>query len=245
VKFIKVGGKETVMKIDGSALRRSAVLAIAITLFAFLAASGQQDKKLAQLQQAQQENAKQLRQYSWKSRTEIRKDGESKSTQLYLVRYGVDGTLQQTLIGGTPPPSIPTHGLRGLIAKRRKEEFMKTLDGLGALAKSYGNLAPEKMQHFMANASIAPETNAQKMLLRIQGRDVLQPGDSMTLYLDAATRRQRRVEIQTTYDDKPVRIVSEFQDLPCGPTFMAHSVVDYPSKELAISTDNFEHTREK
>jgi hypothetical protein len=233
------------MKTKNFAPRRRAVLLLAITLFACLVATGQQDKKLAQVQQAQQENAKQLRQYSWKSRTEIRKDGESKSTQLYLVRYGTDGTLQQTLIGGTPPPSIPTHGLRGLIAKKKKEEFMKTLDGLGSLAKSYGNLAPEKMQHFMSNAAITPETNGQKTLLRIQGRDVLQNGDSMTVYLDAATRKQRRIEIQTTFDNKPVRIVSEFQDLPGGPTYMAHSVVDYPSKELAISTDNFEHTREK
>ena len=230
------------MKKNKSALRRKFGLAMAITLLVCVTVPGQQDKKFAQ---AQQENAKQLRQYSWKSRTEIRKDGETKNIQLYLTRYGADGTLQQTPVGGTPPPQLPTRGLRGLIARKKKEDFVKTLDGLGALSKSYGNLSPDKMRHFMINAAFTPETNSQRALLRIQGRDVLQPGDSMTIWVDAVTHRQRRVEIQTTFDRKPVRIVSEFKDLPGGPTYMARSVVDYPNRELTITTDNFEHTRER
>jgi hypothetical protein len=67
----------------------------------------------------------------------------------------------------------------------------------------------------------------------------------MTIWVDAATRRQRRVEVQTTFDGKPVRVVSEFKDLTDGPTYMARTVVDYPSEELTISTENFDHLRER
>jgi hypothetical protein len=203
---------------------------------------GQTEQRFAQ---AQQENAQRLRQYSWKSRREIRKDGETKSVQLYLVRYDVDGAQQQTPAGGTPPPQLPTRGLRGLIAKKKKENFVELLEGLGALAKAYGALPPGKMQQFMANATVAPDMNARQSLLRVEGRDVLQPGDAMSIWVDAVTRRQRRVEIQTTFDRKPVRIVSEFQDLPDGPTYLARSVVDYPDQELTITTDNFDYTRER
>jgi hypothetical protein len=202
--------------------------------------AGQQAQKFAP---AQQENAQQLRQYSWKSRREIRQGGTTKSSQLYLTRYDVDGTLQQTLIGGTPPPQLPTWGLRGLIARKKKEEFIQLLEGLGALAKAYSELPPAKMQHFMTNATVTPEMKPKQSLLRLEGRDVLQPGDALTLWVDAATRRQRRVEIQTTYDGRPVRLVSEFQDLPNGPTCVARSIVDYQSRELTISTDNFDYTR--
>jgi outer membrane lipoprotein-sorting protein len=219
--------------------RREIGLALAVTLLACVAAAGQQDKKFAQ---AQQENAKKLRQYSWKSRTEVRKGGETKSTQLYLMRYDIEGAPQQTLVSGTSQ-QIPTRGLRGLIAKKKKEEFVETLNGLGALAKSYGNLSPDRVQRFMADAAVTPEKTSRQTLIRIQGRDVLQPGDSMTVWVDAATRKQRRVEIETTFDRKPVRIVSEFQDLPDGPTYVARSVVDYPSKELTITTENFDYTR--
>lgn len=220
--------------------RRRIMLLILITLIACLAWMGQHHI----CAQAQQENAKALRQYNWKSRTEVRKSGETKSTKLYLMRYAVDGTLQQTLINESSQ-KIPTRGLRGFIAKRKKEDFVELLDGLGALAKSYGNLPPDKVRRFMAGATTTPETNSRSRLLRIQGRDVLQPGDSMTIWVDAVTRRQRRVEVQTTFDGKPLSIVSEFQDLPNGPTVMARSVVDYPSKELSVITDNFDYARER
>lgn len=214
-------------------------LVMAIMSIMCVAAFGQKDNKLAQVMQ---ENAIKLRAYSWKSRTEIRKGGETKSVQLNQMRYDLDGALQQTQISRTQQ-EIPTGGLRGMIAKKKKEEIAATLEGLGALAKTYGKLPPEKMQRFIANATITPERTLQQNLVRIQGKDVLQLGDSMTIWIDLATHSQRKVEIQTTFDNRPVRIISEFQDLPNGPTYMARSIVDYPSHELAITTENFEYTR--
>ncbi|HKQ52466.1 MAG TPA: hypothetical protein VJT74_08865, partial [Pyrinomonadaceae bacterium] len=192
-------------------MKRRFLLVTTITLFACLVALGQQQRN--KLAEAQQENARALRQYNWKSRTEVRKGGETKSTKLYLTRYAADGTLQQTLISESSQ-SIPKFGLRGMIARKKKDDFVELLGELGALAKSYGNLAPDRMQQFMAGATVTPEGGAQARLLRIHGRDVLRPGDSMTVWVDAATRRQRRVEVLTTFDEKPLSIVSDFRDLP-------------------------------
>jgi hypothetical protein len=97
------------------------------------------------------------------------------------------------------------------------------------------------MQRFMTNASITQELTARQKLVRIEGRDVLQPGDSMSIFLDAVSRQQRRVEIQTSLEGKLVRIVSEFQDLPQGPTFMARSQVSYGSNSIVIITENFDY----
>jgi hypothetical protein len=36
-----------------------------------------------------------------------------------------------------------------------------------------------------------------------------------------------------------VRIVTEFKDLPDGPTYMARSVVNYPDEELTLTMENF------
>lgn len=220
--------------------RHRLVLLAAIILIAYHCAPGQQNK----FAQTQQENARALRRYNWKSRTEVRRGGERKSTKLYLTRYAVDGTLQQTLIN-EESQKIPTRGLRGLIARKKKEDFVELLDSLGALAKSYGNLSADRMQRFMASAIVTPETASQSRLLRIEGRGVLLPGDSMTVWVDAVTRRQRRVEVQTTFDGKPLSITSQFEDLPNGPTFMARSVIDYPGKELSVITDNFDYRRER
>jgi len=56
------------------------LLSIAIVLCASIMAHGQQDQKFSQ---AMKQNALALRQYTWKSQTQIRKEGEVKATKLY------------------------------------------------------------------------------------------------------------------------------------------------------------------
>ena len=115
------------------------------------------------------------------------------------------------------------------------------IEALQKLAKSYGELPPAKMQQFMTSAKARLETNSPQPLLRLEAGNVLQPGDSMIVWVDASTRRQRRIEINSSFDAKPVRIVTEFKDLPGGPTYMARSVLDYPGEELTLTIENFDY----
>lgn len=221
-------------------ISRGTELGIVILLLTSVAVPSQMDQNFAQ---SQQQNAQALRQYTWKSRTEIRKSGETKNVQLSLVRYDSYGMQQKTPLSATPQQQLPTRGIRGLIAQKKKENFMETLDSLGTLAKSYSDLRPDEMQRLMGAATVTPEMGPQRKLFRITGNNVHQPGDSMTFWVDAVTRKLRRVEIQTTLEKKPVRIVSEFQDLPAGPTCTARSVIDYASQELTLITENFDYER--
>jgi hypothetical protein len=218
--------------------RRTIGLGVVTLFTATVATFAQMDQKLAQ---TQRENAEALRQYTWKSRTEIRKGGETKNVQLNLMRYDIRGTLQKTLISTTPQQQLPTRGLRGRIAQKKKDDFIDTLNSLETLTKSYSELAADKMHRFMTTAVITPETGQKQNLLRIKGSDVVQPGDSMTWWVDAATQKMRKIEIQTALDRKVVSVASEFQDLPKGPTYMARSVMDYPSEELVVITENFDY----
>jgi len=201
---------------------------------------GQQEQKFAQ---AQKQNAQALRQYTWKSRTEIRKKGELKSTRLFVNRYAPDGTQVQVLLD-EDSARLPKFGIRGAIARKKKEEAGKLIEALQRLAKSYGELPPAKMQEFMSTANVRLETNTPQPLLRLEATGVLQPNDSMIVWIDANTRRQRRIEINSSYDEKPVRIISEFKDLAGGPTYLARSVVDYPREELTLTVENFDYQRD-
>jgi len=219
---------------------RGIEVGLVIALLTSAAFPFQMDQKFAQ---AQQQNAQALRQYTWKSRTEIQRGGETRNVQLALQRYDMNGTVQKTTISSTPQQEMPSRGLRRLIAEKKKENFMETMDGLSRLARSYSEIPPDAMQRFMATATITPDMSQQQKSFRIQGGNVLQPGDSMTVWVDAVTHKQRRVDIQTSLDRKPVRIVSNFQDLPAGPTYMARSVIEYPSEELRVITENFDYER--
>jgi hypothetical protein len=57
--------------------------------------------------ESQKANAQALRQYSWKSRTEIKLKGESKNVKAEQVRYDVNGKLQKTPICRPPAAAAP------------------------------------------------------------------------------------------------------------------------------------------
>src|SRR5690242_14177756 len=72
-----------------------------------------QDKGQPSFAESQKANAQALRQYSWKSRTEIKVKGESKNVKVEQVRYDANGTLQKTPIGAPPAAAPPARGGRG------------------------------------------------------------------------------------------------------------------------------------
>jgi hypothetical protein len=157
---------------------------------------------------------------------------------LFSSRYAANGEVVQLLIE-EQSAKLPKFGIRGMVAKKKKEEATKLVEALQRLAKSYGELPPAKMQEFMKTAKVTLETKTPQPLLRLEAGNVLQSGDSMVVWLDANTRRQRRIEINPSFDAKPVRIVTEFKDLPDGPTYMARSTVSYPDEELTLTMENF------
>jgi hypothetical protein len=190
--------------------------------------------------ETQRENALALRKYEWKSRVEVRRDGETKSAQLFLMRYGADGNLQKTPIGGTQPAELPRMPLRRIVAKKKTKEVQQVVTELGDLAQSYANLPPERMQALLGTANVITPLVGAKDAVQVQAKNVLKDGDSLTLWIDSATHQQRRVEITTFLDEKPVMLVTEFRSLPQGPTYAARVVVEYPSEQLQLITDAFD-----
>src|SRR6476660_9391713 len=98
-----------------------------------------QDKVRPSFAESQKANAQTLRQYSWKSRTEIKLKGESKNVKLEQVRYDASGKLQKTPIeappAAAPPPPQQGRGGRGgrvkaKVIENKKEEFGELMQGL-------------------------------------------------------------------------------------------------------------------
>ncbi len=219
-------------------------LLIVLMLLAALFAAAQDPAQLKEMfAHAQQQNAQALKQYTWKSRNQVNKNGESKSTQVFLMRYDGGGNLQKSQIGGSAPPAMPKGPILGRIAEKKKEDFLEMIQALQEQVKAYSHLSPAKMQAFLASATI--NARLDQGIVQIQSGNILQPGDSMSIWLDAKTRKQRRVEINTFLERSPVKVAIEFSELPGGPTYMARTVVDYPKESLQLVTENFEYERER
>jgi hypothetical protein len=201
---------------------------------------------------SQKANAQALRQYSWKSRTEIKLKGESKNVKVEQVRYDMNGKLQKTPVAGPPPAApataaAPARGGRGggrvknKVVEGKKEEFGDMMQGLSQLVASYGHLPPEKTQAFAANATKGKGEGAMEGTAQIQGANVLVEGDSMTMWIDPASQMMRRVEIKTVYEGKPATLITDYKSVPNGPTYMAQAMLTYPEKNVELTVDNYEY----
>jgi hypothetical protein len=226
-----------------------ALLLAAFALTAGSLGSGQQKEQFAQ---AQKDNAAALRQYTWKTRTEIKMKGESKSVKLEQVRYDLDGKLEKTPIDGSPAPpaqeEAAKRGRRGgklkeKVIEKKKDEFAELLKNLGQLVASYAHMPPDKMQAFAANATLTPNQGDQKDQLLIQGKNVLQAGDTMSVWVDPKSYLFRGVEIQTSFEEKPVHFKGDFQPLTSGPTYPARLVLEYPDKEVELIVENYDYQK--
>ncbi len=219
-------------------LKLSAI--VLLLLFGATMTNAQDPSQLKEMfARAQQQNAQALKQYTWKSRNEVRKDGESKSTQVFLNHYDASGNVQKNQIGGSAPPPMPKGPLLGGIAQKKKEEFMHLIQALGEQVKAYSHLAPAQMQAFLMSATISAKLDQGSV--QIHGGNVLQRGDTMSIWVDAKTRKQRRVEINTFLEQHPVKAVIEFAELPGGTTYMARTVVQYPKEAVQLITENFDY----
>ena len=167
------------------------------------------------------------------------------------MRYDADGKLQKTPIGAPPAAAAPQQGGRGgrggrlktKVIENKKEEFGELMKGLGQLVASYGQLPPDKMQAFEASAVTKPGEGAQQGTAQIQGLNVLEQGDSVTIWIDPASQMIRRVEIKTIYDKKPATMVADYRAVPNGPTHMARAVLTYPEKNVELTVDNSDYAR--
>jgi len=206
-----------------------------------------QDKGQPSFAESQKANAQTLRQYSWKSRTEIKLKGESKNVKLEQARYDANGKVQKTPIGAPPAaaPAPPQGGrggrMKAKVIENKKEEFGELMQGLGKLVASYGQLPPDKLQAFKTTATTGRGEGALQGTAQIHGLNVLEQGDSMTIWIDPASQMMRRVEIKTIYDKKPATLVADYQSVPNGPTYMARAVLTYPEKNVELTVDNSDY----
>lgn len=223
------------------------VASVALASLAF----GQQKEQFAQ---AQKENSAALRQYTWKSRTEIKLKGESKSVKVEQVRYDLDGKQQKTSIGQQPQQEAQEQasrrrGRRGgerlkkRIIENKKEEFAELMQSLGQLVGSYAHMPPDKMQTFTQNATVAQGQGSGGNLVLIQGSNALVPDDEMSIWIDPASYGMQRIEIHTSFENNPVHFTGEFQSLTGGPTYPARLTLEYPDKEVELTVENYDYQK--
>ncbi len=196
--------------------------------------------RAVQITEARRANAALMHHYTWNSRTEIIEKGEIRDTRLELVNYNPFGQLQRSLLNDSGAP-LPFGFLRRAIAEEKKKEMEQYLTGLRSLLDQYTLSTAGKILDFMMSARTTGPDAAG--LFQMTGSNVVSPGDSLTMWVNAVTRHVARIQVNTTFQGDPVQLDATFSTLPSGLNYMAYAEATVPAKQLSVQVQNFNYSR--
>ncbi len=208
-----------------------------------------QQERVAALKQSMAENQKRLRQYKWIETTVVNMKGEEKSRVQKQCFYGPDGKVQKQQISAPPAPPAPEagRGPRGRIKEKivaeKKEEIGGYMQRAAALMHEYVPPDPQRIQAAAARGDVSVSP-AGAGAARLDFRNYLKPGDSLTLNLDTASNAIQNMNVKSYLDSQqdPVTMNVTFARLDTGISHPANIVLDAPAKniQLVVQNSNYE-----
>lgn len=205
--------------------------------------------RAVQIAQTRQANAALMHHFSWNSRVEIIMNGQVKDMRISQVGYDPTGQLQHTLLneqksGGTYLPT-PIGFLRRAVADNEKQQLETFLEGLKGLLEQYTLPTAGKIFDFMMKAQPSgPDANG---LFQMSGNSVVQPGDTLSLWVNPWTRHVTRMQVNTSFQGTPTQLNVTFDTLP-GPVngglnYASFAEATVPSKQLSVQIQNYNYNR--
>jgi len=205
---------------------------------AALAIAAEAQQQLSSLMSGMAANARQLKQYTFKQRTEIYYKGDLKTAKLDEVHYNSNGErvvipLHEEKAESKARPRLPGFGLVARKIENKQEETKQYVERLMFLTSRYLNSDPAKLQAAIGKADV--NKSFGNSLVRIQMYDYVKAGDMMTMTLDSATNRPIKTEVETTLDGGPVSIVLTFDQIRGdGPSYPGKATVRSDAEELEV-----------
>ncbi|MFO0783500.1 MAG: hypothetical protein U0636_07435 [Phycisphaerales bacterium] len=193
-----------------------------------------------QIVAARQANAAKLKQYQWDSRSEISMDGKQKDIRVEQLRYTPAGAIQRTVLNNQTS-NMPIGFLRKAIAEGQLQQVEKFLHGLHDLLDKYTMASAPSMDQFIAGAAVGSATSPDgAALLKLVGTNVVQTGDSLTVWVNRATMAFQKVEVSTVYDGVPATMTATYKTSATGLTYLSMAEIDVPAKKVVLQVHNYD-----
>ena len=176
---------------------------LAIAIVALTVASTVEAQGLERLAEYYRENQQALRSYSWKSRVQSSMEGVVTGTELFDVKFDSEGKLQRT--------PVSTEQQRK--ASKEQKRAAQVLASTRALIDGYMHMKPDAFEQAFGDAVRYATEDPESGLLKVRALDVLTPGDTMDLWVDSVQHHLRKVEIESTMQTQPLRLVGIPGDL--------------------------------
>ena len=216
------------------------LVAFAVVLVVFAPRSVAQDpqlqQKLAEIKQYLSLNKQAIALYTWQESQTTSVKGEVKKEELFQVQMGPNGQPQKTALD----PDQSSGGRRHGIKHRIEEDYEKYGQQIAALAQSYAQPDPGKLQQMFDQGNVMLGSAGAPNEVKVVISGYLKPGDSVTIIFNKAQEAIQSLQIASYLNDPSdaVKISAQYAQLPNGPNHIASMIVDGVSKQLTVQQQN-------
>jgi hypothetical protein len=225
---------------SGKTLVYTAVMRAAVHMFVILALAGapvaaqtslltsDPERLAAEITKKREENQELMKRYSWKQHTEVKQEGKLIHQAIENVRLAPDGEIEKT-----PVAEAPTRKF-----KRQKKKRREWAVELRALLEAYALPTEAEIRDYLTRAKIGPADTPQTLRIRAQG--VIQPGDELTMWVDSATKKIKRVKVMTHLDDETVMTDTDYARLDGGLVVKARQAFKVPDAKIVMVVESYD-----
>ena len=198
------------------------------------------EKMLAGMAASQQ----QLRQYTFRQRTETYARGELRNTRVDEVHYTDAGERVSVVVDEhaaemQAPRRGPGHRLIERKMLEEKEKMKEYIGRLAALAARYHGPDPATLQAALPAAEFI--TGGGSRQVRVRFRNYVKNRDSMTMTFDPDTHRPVQTDINTFLDEDPVSIVVTFHQVHSGPSYPGRIVINSAARQVELRLSTYDY----
>ena len=191
---------------------------------------------------ALQANTKTLMAYSWNERAQVTMEGEDIVVILQLIRYTKDGQFQATLLS-QKPDRPGGKGPRNKKANAIYDGSVQAASSIPQLLMSYTMLSSGQLVDFFGNGTMSPGDGDMAGTTKIVSSNVLQKGDSVTLYVDMTTMLPKGMDVKTVANEKAIEAYLDFGVLEDGTTYLSNAETVIPENGIKIMLETFDHKK--
>lgn len=216
------------------------LVAFAAVLLVFAPRSVAQDpqlqQKVAEIKQYLSLNKQAIALYTWRESQTTSVKGEVKKEELFQVQMGPNGQPQKTALDPDQSSSGRRHGIK----HRIEEDYEKYGQQIAALAQSYAQPDPGKLQQMFDQGNVMLGSAGAPNEVKVVISGYLKPGDSVTIIFNKAQEAIQSLQIASYLNDPSdaVKISAQYAQLPNGPNHIASMIVDGVSKQLTVQQQN-------
>jgi hypothetical protein len=184
-------------------------------------------------------NAKLLRQYTYKQRTEIKFKGEGRLVRIHQVHFDANGKPEMTLVSQTGGGSQPS-GIAKAIIEKKKQELEEYGKRITALVDNYFPIDPQKMAAALQKAELGGTGNTVSLVIH----NYFEPGDAMSVIVDPINKKLQKFELKTLLEKDPVTVTADMNTIPKGPVYPSFIKVKAPAKDLEIDISQYDYMKQ-